>query len=144
MTGLCVCLVNINANNTINDTYLLDVSKGENRPKEEWFKAGGIIKGSHLPAKTWTVTIPILPQNVRNVLFQVNYTGSTADSMKGKTRYTDNSHLQLIHQKYKTKEKLIGLLSTTYNHTNVNFSQITELFFSINKLDLSRLFVLTQ
>lgn len=53
------------------------------------------IKSTPLPAKTWTVTMPSLPKNVRDVLFQVNYTGSTADLIDGKTRYTDNRHIGL-------------------------------------------------
>lgn len=53
------------------------------------------VKGTTLPAKAWTVSLPVLPENVKDVLYQVNYTGSTADLMDGKDKYTDNRHIGL-------------------------------------------------
>ncbi len=50
------------------------------------------VEGTALPAPSWTVPVLPLPDNVRDIYFQVNYTGSTADLMADETQYTDNRH----------------------------------------------------
>lgn len=51
------------------------------------------VNGSPLPAKTWSMTVPKLPANVRDLLLRASYVGSTAELFADGKRYTDNRHI---------------------------------------------------
>ena len=56
------------------------------------------LQSSTLPQKSWALNIPDnfqLPDHVRDIFYQVTYTGSTADLMKNNERYTDHRHIGL-------------------------------------------------
>lgn len=54
------------------------------------------LAGTPLPAKSWTMSVPkALPENVRELLVQARYVGSTAELRADKQLHTDHRHIGL-------------------------------------------------